>query len=1046
MLDGRQLEAARVKKMAVLWLLLLALPVCAQITTGSVSGYVFDPSGRPISNAEVRAIHSTQAATRSSLTGADGFYRITGLAPALYSVRASAKDFDAAVAGGVRVAVNTEARADLTLAVTGLRQSAEVKAAVSLLPLSSPELSTVLDAPRIESLPLNRRSFLQLALLAPGVTTPTEDSELSARGSFAMHAAGAREEHNNFLIDGVDNNDAYISTFAIQPPVDSIQEFKLATSVYSAEYGRSAGGQVNIVTRSGGNQFHGAAYEYLRNRVLDSRNFFDGPSRPKLIRNQFGAALGGPLRKERTFFYLNAEALRERRGLSRLATVPGAAGRSGDFSASATPVLDPFTRQPFPGNRIPASRFSRLAPSVLALFPPANLPGSSGNYLAQSTQRESFGQAQGRIDHRLSAADQVMFRYSYGNQDLFEPYTEELTLVPGFGDYVANRSHNLSAQHTRAFSPSLFHSFRFGYVRTYRDVRPQNYATDVGQKWGVGWLNVRPRDFGYPLVNVAGLSAAGDAAQLPISRANDTFQAVEGLSWVRGAHSVKAGGEFRYLRLDGYLDYYARGSLTFSGAVSATGLSDLLLGFPSFGLQATFDNRQSMRSAAWAAYAQDDWKLSRTFTLSLGLRYEFVAPPTDPEDRMSVYNPATGSVLRVGTQGIPRAGIRDDRNNFAPRAGFAWTPAADWVVRGGYGLYYDSGMFVVNSSNYFNPPYFTTRIYFPTAASLITLDNPFPAQGGVTPAPSPNTLSPDITSAYLQQWNFSLERQMGGATTVRAAYAGSKGTHLIRSRDLNQPPPGPGAVQTRRPNPAVGSIFFIESAGNSAYHSLQLSLDRRLAKGLSALVSYTRAKSIDDASAFLGTKADKNFPQDSRNIRGERALSSFDAPHRLVGAVTYAPAARSRWMRGFELRAIATAQSGLPFTPILRFDNSNTGNTGGIFGSDRPNLLRSPALDAPSPERWFDTSAFALAPRYQFGNAGRNVVRGAGILNFDAALSRRFALRDRWTLTADLESFNLLNRAQFDLPERFADEPGTFGRIFSAKPARQLQLALRLSW
>ncbi len=1032
--------------MLVIWLLLVSIPVCAQITTGSISGYVFDPSSRPIAGAEVKAIHRAQGVTRHAVSGADGFYQITGLAPASYSVTASAKDFDAALADDVRVAVNTAARADLTLSVTGLRQSTEVNASVSLLPVNSPELATVLDAPRIETLPLNRRSFLQLALLAPGVTPPTEDSELSARGSFAMHSGGGREEHNNFLVDGVDNNDSYISTFALQPPVDSIQEFKLATSVYSAEYGRSAGGQVNIVTRSGGNQMHGSAYEYLRNRVLDARNFFDGPDRPKLIRNQFGAALGGPLRRERTFFYLNAESLRERRGLSRLATVPGAVERSGDFSGGAATVVDPFTRQPFPGNRVPAARISRVAPSVLGLFPAANLAGPSGNYLAQSTQRETFGQAQGRIDHRLTAVDQLMFRYSYGNQDLAEPYTEELTLVPGFGDLVVNRGHNLTAQHTRAFSPSVFHSFRFGYVRASRDAKPENYATDVGQKWGVGWLNVRPRDFGYPLVNLAGYSAVGDAAQLPISRTNDTFQAVEGISLVRGSHSVKVGGEARYQRLDGYLDYYARGSLSFSGALSGLGLSDLLLGFPSFGLQATFDNRQSMRSAAWAIYAQDDWKLRRNFTLSFGLRYEFVSPPTDPEDRMSVYDPATGSVIRVGTQGIPRAGIRDDRNNFAPRAGFAWTPARDWAVRGGYGLYFDSGMFVVNSSNYFNPPYFSTRIYFPTATSLITLENPFPAQGGVTPPPSPNTLSPDLTTTYLQQWNFSLERQIGTSTTIRAAYAGSKGTHLIRSRDLNQPTPGPGVVQTRRPNPAVGGIFFIESAGNSAYHSLQLSMDRRLARGLSALVSYTRAKSIDDASAFLGTKADKNFPQDSRNIGAERALSSFDAPDRLVGALTYTSGARSRWLRSLEFRAIATAQSGQPFTPILRFDNSNTGNSGGIFGSDRPNLLRSPALDDRTAQRWFDTAAFAVAPRYQFGNAGRNVVRGAGILNFDAALSRRFVLHEAWALTADLESFNLFNRTQLDLPERFADEPGTFGRIFSARPSRQLQLALRLSW
>jgi hypothetical protein len=284
-----------------------------------------------------------------------------------------------------------------------------------------------------------------------------------------------------------------------------------------------------------------------------------------------------------------------------------------------------------------------------------------------------------------------------------------------------------------------------------------------------------------------------------------------------------------------------------------------------------------------------------------------------------------------------------------------------------------------------------------------------------------------------------VQRQLGSATTVSAAYGASKGTHLIRSRDLNQPPPGPGAVASRRPDPAFGGIFFIESGANSSFQSLQLSLDRRLARNFSVLVSYTRSKSIDDTSAFLGTGPDKNFPQDSRNFRAERGVSRFDVPNRFVAAYVYT------WRR-FELRGITTLQSGQPLTPILRFDNSNTGNSGGIFGSDRPNLLRNPVLANPSPDRWFDTSAFAIAAPYHFGNAGRNIVRGDGLANFDIALGRRFTLREGLTLNADAQAFNLFNQTHFDLPEHFADEPSTFGRVLSSKPPRQLQLSLRLNW
>ena len=1026
-------------------LLLLACPVCAQVTTGAISGYVLDPNQRPVPGAEVRAQNVATGWVRTARSDGEGFYLLAELAPASYAVTASAGDFEPA-AEEVRVAVNSRARADLYLRVKGLRQSVEVRGSMALLDPSAAALGTVLDQSRIESLPLNRREFLQLALLVPGVAPPVEDSELSTRGSFAMHAGGAREEHNNFLIDGVDNNEHYLGTFALQPPVDSIQEFKILTSVPGAEYGRSAGGQVNVITRGGGNQFHGALYEYLRNRRLDARNFFDRPQTQKLIRNQFGGSAGGPVVKDRTFFFVNADALEERRGLSRLAAVPGPDERAGDFSRTGVAVVDPFTRQPFAGNRIPAGRIARLAGPVLELFPLPNLAAAGNNYLAQPVLAESLVQVHARLDHQLTRADQLGFRHSFGAQDLDEPYTEELAAVPGFGDAVTNSAHNAMAHHSRAFSARTFHSLRLGFGRTFREVLPQNHAVDVGQRWGVDWLRVRPRDFGYPLINIAGYSPVGDATQLPISRHVDSYQLIEGLSAVRGRHELKAGGEVRHQRLVGFLDYFARGSLSFSGAISGSGLSDLLLGFPSFGIQATFDNRQALRATAYAAYLQDDWKVTPRLTLNLGLRYEVARPPVDPSDQMSAFDPATGRVVRVGTGGISRSGLRQDSNNFAPRVGLAWRAAERLVVRGGYGVYYDSGMLVVNSSLYFNPPFFNVRVFFPTQASLITLNDPFHARGGITPPPSPNTLSPDLTSTYIQQWNLAVQRQIGAETTVSVAYAGSKGTHLVRARDLNQPLPGPGDVAVRRPNRAFGGVFFIESGANSSFHSMQAAVDRRLRRGVSLLGSYTRSRTIDDASAFLGNRADKNFPQDSRNIRAERALASFDVTNRLVAAAVYASPGRRWWTRGAELRGIVTAQSGQPFTPLLRFDNSNTGNTGGIFGSDRPDVLRNPALDSPRPERWFDTAAFAIPARYRFGNAGRNIVRGPALVNFDIAVSRRFVLREDINLTADVQSFNLFNRAHFNSPEHFADEPATFGRVFSAKAPRQLQVALRVRW
>jgi hypothetical protein len=1023
---------------------LFVAPALAQVTTGSISGYVLDLKGGALAGAAVVTRDAARGFERHVATDRSGFYVVGELAPATYEVSASAAGFAKSAAREVPVAVNSRERLDITLPLAGRQESVEVRANASLVQTESSELGEVIDQSRIRELPLNRRDFLQLALLAPGVVPAVENSELSQRGGFAFHANGAREEHNDFLIDGADNNDPYERSYVLQPPVDSIQEFKIATNSYSAEYGRGAGGQVNIITRSGANTWHGSAYEYLRNRVLDARNFFDGADKPKYSRNQFGAGAGGPAVHNRTFFYTNFEALYDRLGLTRLATVPAADERAGNFSALPKPVIDPFTRAPFPGSIIPPGRISPVARDILNLYPLPNLAGLAGNYLAQPVQTENTWQFTGRLDHHFSAADALTLRYSFGNQKVFEPYTKESTDMPGFGDFVTNTGHNVLIEYQRVLGPREVNSLRLGFTRYFHQVLQQNYKTDVGALWGVAWLSVPSRDLGFPALTVAGLSHVGDLTQLPLSRHSNAWQIADGFAMVRGSHGLKIGGEIRYTRLNATLDYYTRGSLSFLGAISGSGLSDLLLGLPSFALQSQSNNPQRLRTTAYDAYVQDDWKIARRLTLNLGLRYEFDTPPADPANRMSILDLATRTIVGVGTHGVSRSGLQPDRDNFAPRVGFAWTPAEKLVVRGGYGIYYDASMLVVNSSLYFNPPYFNLQVAFPTAKLLPTLGDPFAR--GFPAAPSPNTLSPDLATGSLQDWNLNVQRELSSSTAVSVAYAGSKGTHLVRSLDLNQPPPGPGPVALRRPYAGFGGIFFTESGGNSDFHALEASVNRRLSRNVSLLAAYTFSKSIDDTSAFLGTLPDKNFPQNSRNYRAERALSSFDMRQRLTAAYVYNLPGRAWWNRHSEVRGILAAQSGQPFTPVLRADNSNTGNTGGIFGSDRPDVVGRPRLAHPTPEEWFNTAAFAVAPRYQFGNAGRNIVEGPGLFTFDLALSRRFAIRERASLWFDAEAFNLFNRANFDLPQAFADDPLTFGRIFSAKAPRQIQFALRVGF
>lgn len=1020
--------------------MLLVLFLFAQVTAGTITGFIRDTSGRPVDGAEIIASSADRGIERRALTDSTGLFRLVDLPPTTYAVTARAVNFHPAVARAVTVEVNARVRLDFELPLAPLRQSVEVQAPQSLLSTESSEVGLVLADSRIRNLPLNRRDFLQLALLAPGVLPPVEDSELSQRGSFAMHVNGAREEFNNFLLDGADNNDPYTNRYLLQPPVDVIQAFKVITGTYSAEYGRSAGAQVNIITRSGTNDWHGDLYEYLRNRTFDARNFFDAGDKPKYQRHQFGAGAGGPLARDRSFVFANFDGLRERRGLSRLATVPSIAERAGDLSGLGRPVIDPFTGSAFPGNVIPSARISPVARRILELFPLPNRAAIPANLLAQPVLRENQWQANARVDQRLTSRDQLTFRYSFGDQDIRDPFAEESTDVPGFGEVVANRGHNAALHHQHVFGPSVINSLRLGFSHAVRSAYPENFGADVGRLWSVDWLNVRTRDFGYPFFNIAGFSAVGDVTQLPLSRTTNHFHISESIAIGRGRHSVRAGVEVARAYLNGFLDFFARGSLSFSGAISGSGISDLLLGLPSFGIQSQFDNPQRLRSTATRLFVQDDWKLRHDLTLNVGLRYEYDTPPVDRLDRMAIFDPATGRLTNVGASGLPRAGIFSDRDNLAPRIGFAWTPAENWVLRGGYGLYYDSGMWVVNSSLYFNPPYFNVRVFFPSRTALLTLANPFPAVSGITPPASVNTLNPRQDKAYLQHWSLNVQRQLGAATIVSAAYVGSKGTHLLRARDLNQPRPAPGPVQARRPLPAFGNIFFIESGANSSYNSLQLSLDRRLARRFFLISAYTWSKSIDDSSAFLGTRADKNFPQDSLNYRAERAVSSYDVPHRFSSAFGYELTPNT------SLRGIVTAQSGQPFTPILRFDNSNTGNTGGIFGSDRPNLLGDPHIENRGAERWFDTSAFAVPPQFTFGNAGRNILRGDRLFSFDLALARRFPLSERLAIELDAQAFNLFNTTNFDLPERFADERASFGRVFSAKPPRQIQLALRLAW
>jgi hypothetical protein len=486
--------------------------------------------------------------------------------------------------------------------------------------------------------------------------------------------------------------------------------------------------------------------------------------------------------------------------------------------------------------------------------------------------------------------------------------------------------------------------------------------------------------------------------------------------------------------------------LSFLG-MTGNALAEMLMGLPSLTGGARVDNHEHLRTHSEYGFVQDTWRIRSDLTLSAGLRYEYNAPPVDANDRANVYDPATQSLAPVGVRGMPRAGYEPDRNNWAPRIGLAWRPGQKGtVLRAGYGVYYDQPALATGEGLYFNAPYYVLKLYFPFAQFPLTLSDPFPANYPIALPSSALAFQRNLRTPYSQQWNFTVQREIGRERVLELAYAGSKGTKLIAARDLNQPLPS--ALQPNpRPVPQFDDINVIESRGNSNYHSLQVRLQQNLRHGLAARVSYTWSKSIDDASGFFTSAGDPNYPQDSRHVAAERGLSSFDVRSRLSFGYSYdLPLGKGKLFGGWQTFGVWTFQTGRPFTVALLsdLDNSNTGrSTLGFGANDRSNVLRNPELSQPSPDRWFDTQAFTLPPFGSFGNAGRNILTGPGYANVNASVVKNTALSERVNLQFRAEAFNLLNHPNFDLPDAFFGSP-TFGKIQSAQSPRRIQLGLKL--
>ncbi|MGH9853524.1 MAG: hypothetical protein ACREBD_27095, partial [Blastocatellia bacterium] len=950
----------------------------------------------------------------------------------------------------------------------------------SLVQTDSASVGTVIDNKRVLELPLNSREFYTLALTAPRVLPPAQGSTLSFRGGF--NVAGSSEVSNNFTLNGIDNNDTGINGPSFRPSIDAIQEFKLLSGIYSAEYGRNSGGQVVINTKSGTNQFHGTAYEFLRNQALDARNFFlrlrPDEKAPSFKRNLFGGSFGGPIINDKTFFFVSYEGLRLRQSVTSLATTPTVAMVNGDFRGLPVRVVNPFTGRDFATpNVIDPALISPIGQALAKFYPAPTTVTAAGqlpsnNYNFSATRREDYNQISSRFDHALSSKDSLYGTYNYYDNPAFEPSNAlcGTRVLPGFGCNTGLTTQLIGIVETHTFTSNLTNEIRVGFNRLRQPrIQEDDNVNFVSQfKIPGTFFSETPFNGGVPQVVITGFSTIGGATNLPQDRRDNTYQFVDNVIWIKSAHTLKFGVDIRRFQSNLYFISQGRGIFNFNTPANSTTVptsgyqfADLLLGVPTSTQRNPRGPSTYSRTTSVNVYAQDDWKVNSRLTLNLGLRWELNTPMTEKYNTIASFDPKTGQIRAAGQNGVPSNLFQYDYNNFAPRLGFAWQPLGDskTVVRGGAGVFYN----VQPAGNgllgmLFNFPFRLPQTFNSSRTAPIMLSDPFPGPVPTT-APTNGTLTmtaidENFDAAYITQWGLSVQRGVGSDVVFEIGYLGSKGTHLPLNRNLNQATPGPGTtaqVQARRPYPQFGNITWIESVANSTYHSMELKAEKRYTKGLSLLGSYTFSKSIDNSPGIsTSSNASAAIAQDTLDLRAERGRSDFDVRHRLVAsAIWEIPLGKGHQVfgggplahvfGGWQASGILSLQSGRPFTAVLSGDLSNTLNR-----NDRPNLVGEPNSGPKTVEQWFNTAAFQTQAVGSFGTAGRNIIIGPGFQNFDFALSRNFNVTERFRIQFRTELFNAFNHANFNYPAAIVNAPATVGRITSALDPRQIQFGLKI--
>ena len=1108
-------------------LAVLALSLCfdvaAQQITGSIRGTVLDPSGAVLRATAVSAQQTETGLTRTALTDRDGAYVLVELPIGHYRVRAEAKGYRKYLREGITLDVNQTATVDIRLKLGAETQLVEVQADAQLVQSTVSSLGETVMEREILDLPLNGRDFSQLGTLQPGVV-PLTPGLLQAGGAARQGQGyavdGQRPESNNFLIDGADNVNAVDAGFVLKPPIDSIAEFKILTHNANAEFGRNTGSTTNIITRSGANQFHGAAWEFLRNDVMDSSDSFSRSVQP-LKQNQFGATFGGPILKDKTFFFGYYEGFRNRQGETVPATVPSLAERQGNFAELCTDSGHQFMGGvcvdgggnlffpgqlfnfaagpqpvPIPNNLLPG--IDPTAANVLPFFP---LPNAGENgFIATQTLSQNNDQFGFRLDHYLSPADSLNFRYMFSGGPTTDPLSPVGANVPGFPVGENDRAQNFVAQETHVFSPTTIGVARFSYLRN-KFLLDEHLNHESPSQLGFQYDPTLPLAAGPPFIQVSGYASVGDPITGPRNTFQNTFDLSGSLSWIHGRHELKFGGGYRRDQINALQGIATNGFFVFAGFPFSDAFASFLEGQPVVFLQGGGDFGREIRDRAMNLYGQDTYKITSHLTLNLGLRYELPFPATENKNRVNLFVPgaqskvipdAPAGLLYPGDQGVPAGLIATQKTAFAPRVGVAWDPRGDskTVIGAAYGVFYEpyyTGQGGPLQDPISAPPYLKTlQLGFPVNSFADPDPNPNPF---AQPFPEPMTLlvvARNLHLPYAQDWNLNVQRSFGADWLLQVGYVGTTGVRLPRfiegnpaiyypgfdamgnplstTNNVNQRRLYSGCTLAQPDNCIYSSVGEIASLANSSYNALETSLRKRFSHGLSFLASYTWSHSIDDVSSFNITGSasqpvagENDLAQNPFDLAAERGRSMFDARHRFVLSyqwslpfLQHATGWYGHALGNWQLNGIFTAMSGTPFTVFDSNDVSLQGQAPEIsgFSSNRPNVIGNPNSGPRTAAEWFNVSAFQAivqnpnSPVQQFGNEGRNAVEGPGYVNWDFSAFKNIRLTEAKQLQFRGELFNVLNHTNFRLPVSDIESP-TFGQIQSDVSQRKIQVALK---